>query len=381
MEIKLKELNDIIKDSLPKNNFVLNCEVSSVSNRRGHTYLDFKEDNNKLAGMIFNNPENLNEGDKIKCSGKLSYYAPYGKISLNVNNIISKNGLGNIFKEFIQLKEKLTKEGIFSNKHKKQINGLIKNVNIITSEQGAAIQDIFRNLKNHNSLINVNLIDAPVQGINCDKEITKIINKFKKSNEIIIITRGGGDYQDLNGFNQENMIRSIFKNKNIIISAIGHETDTVLSDLVADYTLPTPSLVAQFLIDHNNNIINSWENEIHNLEQEIYRKLDYQYNKLRDFEIDIKNEESQLDLWVNKLENNIIENIYSQEKLLDDYLNYLNSVGEIKLLNYKEKEFTNLEDIGQIFMDKQFFIRVKDRLFKISGFDVKEKICLNNNEE
>lgn len=378
MDVNLKQLNQEIINSLPTKRYNLEGEISGLSTRRGHSYFDFKDNNNKLAGIIFNNQEELNDGDKIKCQGKLSYYAPYGKLSFNVNKIISKSGMGNIYKDFLELKDKLKNLGYFDPENKKNIKGLIKKVIIITSKQGAAIQDIYRNLANHQSQINIVVKDAPVQGVNCSKEISKLINKYNKSkNKIIIITRGGGDYQDLNGFNQEEIIESIYRNKNIIISAIGHETDTVLSDLVADYSLPTPSLVAQFLIDHNNNILNSWEDMINNLKDEIINDINDKIEYLREMENIISSEENKFELWITKLENEIMEEIYSQEKVLDEYINYLENLGEIKLLNYKEIEFTNLEDIGQLFKNNTFYLKIKDRLFKISDFNVKEKIGSN----
>ncbi|ADO67081.1 putative exodeoxyribonuclease VII large subunit [Cafeteria roenbergensis virus] len=446
MAINISQLNKEIIKYLPTKKYIVESEVIGVSNRRGHTYFDFKENNNKLGGLIFRNTEILEDGDKIKCAGKLSYYAPYGKLSFQVDKIISKSGLGAIYKDFLIVKEKLTKEGLFNKIHKKKLNGLIEKAIIITSKDGAAIQDIYRNLSNHNSKIKVKIKDVPVQGVNCPIEVSNLLNKLNKHhNMLIIITRGGGDYQDLNGFNQEIIVRSIFNNNNIIISAIGHETDTVLTDLVSDYNLPTPSLVAQFLIDYNNELLNEWNNMILNLEKNINLEIQNKYDMLRDFEKnileeenkldllinkiendikkdiqskydmlrdfdkiileeenkldlwinkieneikeDIQNrydilrdfdktilqEENKLDLWISKIENDIKEEIYKCDKELDDYYNYLSSVGEIKILNRKEEEFVELEDTVQLFRDKIFYLKIKDKLFKISNFNVKEK--------
>lgn len=375
MAISLSQLNKEIIKNLPDKKYILESEISGVSNRRGHTYFDFKEKNNKLPGLIFRNQETIEDGDKIKCSGKLSYYAPYGKLSFQVNEILSKSGLGDIYKDFLILKEKLTKEGLFKKIHKKKLSGLIEKVIIITSKEGAAIQDIYRNLSNHQSKISVQVKDAPVQGVNCHREISSILDKLNKyQNMLIILTRGGGDYQDLNGFNQEVIVRSIFNNNNIIISAIGHETDTVLSDLVSDYSLPTPSLVAQFMIDYNNDIIKNWTDMILDLENIVNKEIQNNFDKLRDYEKTILEEENKIDLWINKLENDIKEEIYQQEKMLDEFITYLENLGEIKILNKKEEEFTQLEDIGQLFRDKIFYLKIKDRLFKITDFNVKEKI-------
>lgn len=374
MAISLIQLNKQIKDSIPKKKYILESEISGVSNRRGNTYFTFKEKDDKLFATIWknNNKETIEDGDKIKCSGYVKYSPSYG-LSFNVDQIISKSGLGDIYKDFLILKDKLAKEGLFSNK-KKKINGLIKKVLIITSKEGAAIQDIYRNLLNHNSNIKVDVIDAPVQGINCPREISNSITKFNKyNNMIIILTRGGGDYQDLNGFNQEIIVRSIYSSNNIIISAIGHETDTVLSDLVSDYTLPTPSLVAQFLIDYNNEIIDNWENKVFELEENIVKNIRDQFDYLKDIENILLQEENKLDNWINNIEFDIINDIYNQEKILNEFLMYMDSLGEITLYNKNKIQFNNLEDIAQLFSDKSFYIKIKNKMFQISNFEVKDK--------
>ena len=370
----LADISKEITKLIPNKKYIIESEVSSVSNRRGITYFDFKENKNSLAGIIFNNDKKFNNGDKIKCSGKLSFYAPFGKISFNVDNIIDNSGVGNHLQEFIDLKEKLKNKKYFEKKRKKIINGLIEDVIIITSEKGAAIHDIYRNLSNHDSNVKITLKDAPVQGIRCHLEISNIIDSFNENNnKIIIITRGGGDYQDLNGFNQEILVDSIYHSKNIIISAIGHETDTVLSDLVSDYTLPTPSLVAQFIIDHNNDIINEWDNTINNLQHSIIDKINENVSLLKDFDNNILIEENNFSEWINLIENTIVEQLYNRQVELNEYYNYLDSTGEIKLFDKNKNAIVNLQNFITIFSDNQFYIQIKNNRYKISNFDYETK--------
>lgn len=449
MAISLIQLNKEIQSSIPNKEYILEAEVSGVSSKRGNTYFNFKEKDDKLFGTIWKSTKTsfkIKDGDKIKCSGRVRYSPTYG-LSFVVNKILSNSGVGDIFNELVELKKNLKAEGLFSKEYKKYISGLIEEVEIITSQQGAAIQDILRNLNNHNSAVKVNIIDVAVQGVNCSREVSYQINKLnEEKNKIVIITRGGGDYLDLNGFNQEEVVRSIFDSKNIVISAIGHETDRVLSDFVADYSYPTPSLVAQFIVDHNNDIITNWKNKLDNLEDNIFDSIRDNYDFLRDIEQNLLEEENKIDMWISKLEmelmeeiyekektltyyinyidnvindieskiddleDNVLDNIrnefnylrdteqilleqdnkldmwlnkiemdimqelYQKEKILNEYFVYLDSVGEIKLLNKKQEEFNNLEDIGQLFIDNCFFLKIKDRLFKINNFDFTEKI-------
>jgi exodeoxyribonuclease VII large subunit len=369
----LNTINKEIIQSLPKKKYIIESEISGVSNRRGNTYFDFKDDSNKLSGLIFRNKETIENGDKIKCSGRLSFYAPLGKLSFNVEEVISKSGLGDIYKDFLILKDNLEKKGYFNKEHKKHISGLIKKVIILSSSEGAAIQDIYRNMSNHGSKIKIDLHDVPVQGIKCPIEISNKLSQLNKyKNMIIILTRGGGDYQDLNGFNQEIIIDNIYKNNNIIISAIGHETDTVLSDLVADYSLPTPSLVAQFLIDHNNNLLSNWEDKIYKLENNINTiiqdKLEYLYQKEKELLIF----ENEIQKYINEIHNNILEEINTRIYKLDEYLNYLDSSGEITLYNNNMDTVKSLDDICHIFIDKKLHLKIKDKIYKIYDFKYKE---------
>lgn len=371
--MNLSEINYDIINSLPKKKYIIESEISGVTNRRGHTYLDFKDDKSKLAGLIFNNKETIENGDKIKCSGRLNYYAPLGKLSFNVDKVISKSGLGDIYKNYLILKNKFEQNSYFDKSNKKTIQHLITKVIILSSKEGAAIQDIYRNLKNHNSKIQVDLHDVPVQGLNCDIEISNKINFLNKyKNMIIILTRGGGDFQDLNGFNQESIVESIYNNNNIIISAIGHETDTVLSDLVADYTLPTPSLVAQFLIDHNNNILQGWEHKINDLQISINNIIQHDLEKIFSFEKDILYIENSIEQLINNIHNEILEEINNNIYKLDEYYNYLNSAGEITLYDKDMNDIESFDDICNIFNNKVFHIKIKNEIYKISNFDLQK---------
>lgn len=382
MYLTIKQLNQKISDLLPKKNYQIKGEVSQINFKGKHCYLTLKDENDKIHARIFYYKnmliedfkiDDLKEGDIIKCSGRFNFY--FGSISIIINQIISKEGLGEIFKRFLQLKENLNKKGYFNQKYKKQILGLIDKVTIITSKNGAAIQDFLRNLNNHDCKIETKIIDVPVQGVKSVEKISDVINKInnESKNEIIIITRGGGDYQDLDGFNQMEIIESIFNNRNnIFISAIGHETDEVLMDLVADYSLPTPSLASQFIIDHNNKLLENWYNKIRNLEENIENNILKNLEILNSLEIDLINQENNFERWITKMEMEIYEQINLEEKELDNFYNYLSSTGEIVLKNKLDKKIDKLEDIGFLFQDKTFYLKIRDRTFKITNYSIME---------
>ena len=130
---------------------------------------------------------------------------------------------------------------------------------MITSEQGAAIQDFIYALENNNSKLDYKIIDVPVQGSSCPKVIIDKLTSLDQKYDSIVITRGGGSFEDLFGFSQPELVEAIHNFDQPVISAIGHQVDTSLLDLVADCCCPTPSLAAQYIIDINKKFISELE--------------------------------------------------------------------------------------------------------------------------
>ena len=229
-------------------NISLSGELSNITvHSSGHWYFELKDDKASISCIMFRaNNSKLNfvpkAGDFLELSGTVSLYAESGRYQFIAKNM-QKAGLGDLEAKFLELKERLEKEGLFDEKFKKKISPLPQKVGIISSFTSAALEDILKLIRQKEYfLAKFYLFNALTQGLNAPASIIKALKKADEMGlDLIIIARGGGSKQDLFCFNDEALAREIFKAKTPIISAIGHEIDYVISDFVADLRAPTPS--------------------------------------------------------------------------------------------------------------------------------------------
>ena len=229
-------------------NISLSGELSNITvHSSGHWYFELKDDKASISCIMFRaNNSKLNfvpkAGDFLELSGTVSLYAESGRYQFIAKNM-QKSGLGDLEAKFLELKERLEKEGLFDEKFKKKISPLPKKVGIISSFTSAALEDMLKLIRQKEYfLAKFYLFNALTQGLNAPASIIKALKKADEMGlDLIIIARGGGSKQDLFCFNDEALAREIFKAKTPIISAIGHEIDYVISDFVADLRAPTPS--------------------------------------------------------------------------------------------------------------------------------------------
>lgn len=217
----------------------------------GHLYFTLKDETSTIRCVMFRSqaatlkfkPE---DGMKVVIKGQVSVFERDGTYQIYCRSM-TKEGLGDLYLAYEKLKEKLSKEGLFDEKFKKPIPFLPKRVGIITSRTGAVIRDIINVSTRRYDKVNLLIYPAAVQGVNVASTVIKGIETFNalKNVDVIIIARGGGSFEDLFGFNDENMARAIFASKIPIISAVGHETDFTICDFVADLRAPTPSAAAE----------------------------------------------------------------------------------------------------------------------------------------
>lgn len=232
-----------------------------------HIYLTITDSNSSVKCVIWQNnnidEKTINElcpGKKIKIKCSVNVYQKTCQISFNVRQI-EFDGIGNLIKQQKQNLEYVKQMGFLENK--KRIPVKINSVGIITAKNGAAIQDIIYVLNNKNFGGNVYVYDSIVQGPNCPKSIIEGINFFEQNYpllDVILITRGGGSFEDLSSFNDMKIAERIHQSKIFTISAVGHETDNMLTDYVCDYRAPTPSIAAEFISSIYNKSILQIEN-------------------------------------------------------------------------------------------------------------------------
>ncbi len=227
----------------------------------GHFYFSLKDENALLAAVMFARANKelkfkLEDGQKVVCFGNIGVYEPRGQYQLVIEKL-EPQGAGSLQLALEQLKAKLEKEGLFSTEHKKPIPYLPRNIGLVTSAAGAALKDVLKVLERRFKDTHIILNPVRVQGEGAKEEIAQAINDFNLFNqkarlaegiEVMIVGRGGGSAEDLWAFNEEMVARAIYNSAIPVISAVGHERDWTIADLVADLRAPTPSAAAELVI-------------------------------------------------------------------------------------------------------------------------------------
>ncbi len=253
----VSELTQNIRFLLEENfsNVWVEGEVSNFKfHTSGHMYFSLKDENTQIQCVMFRTDNQklsfeLKEGLSVLCFGRVSVYAVRGQYQLYIERVEPK-GLGLLQLRFQQLKEKLQKEGLFDEAHKKQIPYLPARVGIVTSIDGAALRDILNVLNRRFSNVSILIVPVPVQGSGAAEAICEAIldlNRLEKA-DVLIVGRGGGSLEDLWAFNEEIVARAIYASQIPVISAIGHEVDFTIADFVADLRAPTPSAAAELVL-------------------------------------------------------------------------------------------------------------------------------------
>lgn len=246
-----RNIKFILENQLPE--LWIEGEISNLrTSPSGHTYFTLKDELCQISAVLFKSQRNilpLKDGLHIFVFGKITVYEKGGNYQIIVNKWESK-GLGALQLAFEELKNRLYKEGLFDEKHKKPLPLFPKVIGIVTSPTGAAIRDIINVIERRFSNINILLYPVRVQGEGAAEEIAEAIDTINQFPDIdvLIVGRGGGSLEDLWEFNEEIVARSIFRSRIPVISAVGHEIDYTISDFAADVRAPTPSAAAEIVI-------------------------------------------------------------------------------------------------------------------------------------
>ncbi len=225
-------------------------EVFSVSRApSGHTYLTLKEGDETLNVAFFKNrnfgDQTFKRGDMVACSGALDVYNSGLQL---IATAIEPIGDGALYEEFLQLKAELANIGYFDTLKKKTIPPFVESIALITSESGAALQDILSTASDVLHVLTCTIYHTSVQGSGAAMEIARAISSASRSGvQVIAVSRGGGSLSDLHPFNSRIVAEAIFRSSVPVISAVGHETDVTIADLVADQRLETPTALGHFL--------------------------------------------------------------------------------------------------------------------------------------
>lgn len=264
--LSVSQLNRYIKMNFDADenlaNIFISGEISNFTNhyRTGHLYFTLKDDSAAVRAVMFNSsakrlkfmPE---DGMKIIARGRVSVYEASGQYQLYVDDM-QPDGVGALNLAYEQLKEKLQKEGLFSELHKKPLPPYPEKVGVITSPTGAAVRDIINVLGRRFPYAEIVFCPVLVQGDGAHLQLTDAVNMFnsERAADVIIIGRGGGSIEDLWEFNGEGLARAVYNSEIPVISAVGHETDFTICDFVADMRAPTPSAAAELAVPDANEL-------------------------------------------------------------------------------------------------------------------------------
>ncbi len=236
-------------------------EISNITNHTsGHHYFTLKDKNSSLRCVMFKwygqkLRFELENGMKVLVSGDLDVYEQKGQYQLKVRDV-RPDGIGELYKAYEMLKNKLALEGLFSQQHKKPLPEFPKKIGIATSETGAVLHDILTIIERRYPL-NILFIPTIVQGEYAAESIVHSISALNMTDvDLIIMGRGGGSIEDLWAFNEESVAWAIFNSRIPIISAVGHETDYTIADFVADVRAPTPSAAAELAVPDRQELYN-----------------------------------------------------------------------------------------------------------------------------
>lgn len=254
--LKVTELTRQIKAQL-EGRFTQLWVQGEVSNLRrqssGHVYFSLKDAGSQLPCVLFARDAaqqgfQLEDGMEVLLFGSLSVYAPHGRYQL-IAKMTIQSGQGRLQMEFERLKQKLAAEGLFEKERKRPLPTLPMRIAVVTSPTGAALQDFLRILRRRHYSGEVVIFPARVQGRGAEKEVAAMLEYAgaSKDFDLVVITRGGGSIEDLWAFNEEVLARAVAACPLPVISAVGHEIDTVLTDYAADQRAETPSAAAELI--------------------------------------------------------------------------------------------------------------------------------------
>ena len=257
--ISVSDLNKYIKDRVAEDEYLNNVFVKGeISNFKhhytGHMYFTLKDDKSLIKCIMFKSyTTTLNfmpkDGMKVNVFGTVSVFERDGVYQIYCK-AMQEDGVGDLYVAYKELKEKLEKEGLFDESHKKKIPLMPKVIGVLTSQTGSVIKDIINVSTRRNKNVYIRLFPVPVQGEGAGEKIARAIKIMndKKLADVLILARGGGSLEDLWPFNEEIVARAIYDSEIPIISAVGHETDFSISDFVSDLRAPTPSAAAELAV-------------------------------------------------------------------------------------------------------------------------------------
>ena len=389
-EFSVSEITSLTKNILEENfeRVRIRGEVSKIKENKGHLYFSLKDENFILNAICWSSAVPLlqvfpEEGMEVVAEGKITTYAKSSISSYQIKvDQIELQGEGALLKLIEQRKKKLQAEGYFNEEHKKSIPFIPNKIGIITSPTGAVIMDIINRVQDRYPT-HLLIYPISVQGNKSAREIINGIEFFNKRINVdtIIIARGGGGAEDLLSFNDENVVKSAFASKIPIISAIGHETDFTLLDLVADYRASTPTAAAEKAVPEktvliekifafNKQLISNFNLFLREKDKNVYQLVkSLNINNLKNF---IKEKKDKIKIYDKSLTNLLKDKFKYFQLNLNSIFARLDSLDTKKIL---KRGFSIIRDLNNnIIYKKNHTLKNNDVIIELSDGKIKAKI-------
>lgn len=385
----VSEINSHVKDIIEYsfNGYVIvEGEISQLNKAQsGHIYITLKDEMSSVKCTLWSARVSKMQvypkvGLKALIKCKVSFYEKNGTYQLDIVGISSVS-TGKFHELFEKLKLKLKDEGLFDIKFKKNLPKYPKSISVITSLTGSVIQDILKIIERRLPGVAIEIYACNVQGENCPTSIIKQLIEINKKNssDVIIIARGGGSLEDLIGYNDEYLARQIYNSKIPIITAVGHETDTTIVDLVSDIRAATPSEAAEIATRESvSDILNCFHefgNKLDNILFNILNNKKYQLKENKNSveknnpENKINNYSQTVDIYLEILKTKLLSNLMSERNKMNVVKVKLKSLDPISKISELESKINNNKEIlrntlSNIITRKKNIINLKNNRIK-----------------
>ena len=330
---KISDVNNAVKQVVEGalGPFWMEGEIGTLTlHRSGHVYLVLKDSRSQIKAVFWKGASKVRQmklltGAKVEVFGRLTVYEVRGEYQYSIQSI-RPVGVGDLQKQFEEIKRKLNAEGLFDQSKKKPIPVLPRVIGVVTSATGAALQDFLNIINRRFPNIKIKIYPASVQGRGAEKEVAAGIVYFnaKCPVDVIVVTRGGGSMEDLWAFNDESLARTIADSRIPVISAVGHEIDFTICDFVSDLRVPTPSAAAELVIGNQEEL----KRKIKDLDKHLKSSLELYFERVK------RKYDSLANSYVF---NDPLRMLYEKQQYIDECMQKIKHIADMKIEKSKNR--------------------------------------------
>ncbi|MDR3021704.1 MAG: exodeoxyribonuclease VII large subunit [Clostridiales bacterium] len=390
-----KFIKNVFEDEYILNNIAVSGEVLECNIVRGNSFFNMGDSESSISCVMFGKVSTLTRGCQIVAIGTVKFYAKTGSVNFVVHTVNNVNSDGQKYQAYLKLKHQLQSLGLFENRL--PLPKIINKIALITSKEGAVIHDFIGVVRKVNKAIDIVVVSVKVQGESSQMDILQafdIVQNLKVLPDCIVLARGGGSSVDLDVFNSEFVVKKVAYCRIPVVSAIGHESDYTLCDLVSSVRAGTPSIAAQMIVKDLNLVHSSILDTLKDLQDSLYSILLKRYNTLSYYLQSIINFSSfklasvhrAVQRQVQNLSTHLEENFVQKQNILGQLTVFLEQLNPVKLLSKGyaklQREEYSVTSVLDLHLDDVIKVFLSDGQFnaKIVEIVASEKECEINME-